>query len=63
MEKLLKNIHWFIIAFALFNMGSYYFEANEKITSTVGQQETQRQALQKAKKLKKEIADFNKALC
>lgn len=60
MDKLLKNIHWFIIAFALFNMGTYYMEVDEKIVELGTQQEEQRAALAKAKKTKKDIASFYK---
>lgn len=60
MEKLFKNIHWFIISLALFNIGSYYLEITEKIESMKIQQEQQRLALAKAKKTKKEIASFYK---
>lgn len=58
MGKLLKNIHWFIIFGALFNIGSYYMEISEKISEVRNQQEQQRQNLTKAKKTKKEIASF-----
>lgn len=60
MGKLLKNIHWFIILVALFNMGQYAYEQTEKINELKTQQEQQRQALAKAKKTKKEIASFYK---
>lgn len=60
MGKILKNIHWFIILIALFNIGMYVFETNEKIVEIQTQQETQRQSLAKAKKTKKEISSFYK---
>lgn len=60
MSKLLKNLHWFIILIALFNIGMYWFETNEKIVEIQTQQEQQRQALAKAKKTKKEISSFYK---
>lgn len=60
MGKILKNIHWFIILIALFNIGMYVFETNEKIVEIQTQQETQRQSLAKAKKTKKEISNFYK---
>ncbi|MFA6237340.1 MAG: type 4a pilus biogenesis protein PilO [Bacteriovorax sp.] len=60
MEKLLKNIHWLIIAGALFNIGMYYMEVEEKLSSVVVQQETLRNTLVKAKKTKKDISNFYK---
>lgn len=60
MGKLLKNIHWFIIAWALFNIGTYVMDETEKITQLVSQQEALRAILLKAKKTKKEISTFYK---
>jgi Tfp pilus assembly protein PilO len=60
MEKLLKNIHWLIIAGAVFNIGMYYKDSDDKISEIMAQQEVQRQVLQKGKKTKKEIATFYK---
>lgn len=60
MEKLLKNIHWPIIAFAIFNIAMYSIESDEKITEIISQQEIQRQNLLKARKTKKEITNFYK---
>ncbi|MDD4976025.1 MAG: type 4a pilus biogenesis protein PilO [Bacteriovorax sp.] len=60
MEKLLRNIHWIIIAGALFNIGMYYKEVDDKISEIIGQQEIHRQALQKARKTKKDISAFYK---
>lgn len=60
MDKILKNIHWLIIAGALFNIGTYYMEVDEKITDLVSQQDAQRIQLQKAKKTRKDIATFYK---
>jgi len=58
MAKLLKNIHWFIILIALFNMGSYWYETNEKINEVVNQQDVEKANLQKARKTRKEISSF-----
>lgn len=58
MEKLLKNIHWLIIATALFNIGMYYIEQTEKVAEIISRQDIQKVALLKAKKIKKEIAAF-----
>ena len=60
MAKLFKNIHWFIIALALYNIGSYYLEITEKTESTRAQVEQQRLALSRVKRTKKEIASFYK---
>ncbi|MDO9183693.1 MAG: type 4a pilus biogenesis protein PilO [Bacteriovorax sp.] len=60
MNKILKNIHWIIIGFALFNMGVYFKESNDKISELTNQQETQRQTLQKSRKTKKQISNFYK---
>src|ERR1700740_3482541 len=58
MEKLLRNIHWFIIGYALFNIGMYYKDVDEKITNLKSQQEAQQESLKKARKTKKEISTF-----
>lgn len=60
MDKILKNIHWIIILGALFNIGMYYMEVDEKIVELETRKESQKLALQKAKKTKKEIASFYK---
>lgn len=60
MEKLLKNIHWFIILWALINIGLYVKDSDDKINELNTQQEAQRQSLQKARKTRKEITSFYK---
>lgn len=60
MEKLLKNIHLFIILWALVNIGLYYKGVDEKMTELTARGEVQRQMLQKAKQIKKEILNFYK---
>lgn len=60
MEKLLKNIHWLIIAGAIFNLSMYYKGVDEKLLELTGQQDLQTKALQKARKIKKEITTFYK---
>lgn len=60
MEKILKNIHWFIIIGALVNIGLFYVEVDEKINNIIGQQEIARVKLQKARKTKKDISLFYK---
>ncbi len=60
MEKILRNIHWLIIAAALFNNGMIYKESDEKKVEVLIQQEAQRKVLQNAKKSKKEILSFYK---
>lgn len=60
MEKLLKNIHWIIIAFAAFNIYTKFEESEEAHKNLIAQEEAQRQDLAKNKKLQKEIASFYK---
>ena len=60
MEKILKNIHWFVIIIALYNLGMDWKDFDEKETSLKAQQEVQAISLAKAKKTKKEIASFYK---
>lgn len=60
MTKILSNIHWFIILLALFNVGSYWYDINEKISEVKNQVETEKQDLTKARKTKKEIQSFYK---
>ena len=60
MGKLLENIHWFIIALALFNIGNSYKDLDDKTSEVVAQQQIQRDTLKKSKKIKKEIATFYK---
>ncbi len=58
MEKLLKNIHWFIIAYALFNIGTFVYEAEDRMKGIAEQQEVQRKTLEKSRTTKKEISNF-----
>jgi Tfp pilus assembly protein PilO len=60
MGKLLKNIHWFIILGAIYNIVTYYLEVDERLKGLITQQEEQRIILQKAKKTKREITSFYK---
>ena len=60
MEKILKNIHWLIIAIALYNIGDYWKGADDKLTELAGQQAVQREGLSKAQKIKKDITSFYK---
>lgn len=58
MDKLLKNLHWFIIAYAAFEFYRLYDESNEKFINLESQVEVQRNALVKNKRTKKEIANY-----
>jgi Tfp pilus assembly protein PilO len=60
MHKLLKNIHWLIIAGALFNIGTTYMDFENKMTVLASQQEEQMAGLRRAENTKKEIANFYK---
>jgi Tfp pilus assembly protein PilO len=60
MEKILKNIHWFIILLAIYNIAMYYKESDERLVGVTSQQEGQKQVLEKSKKTQKEIQSFYK---
>lgn len=60
MEKLLKNIHWFIIAYAGFELYTLYTESNERLINVESQQEVQRIELIKNKKTQREISYYYK---
>lgn len=60
MEKLLKNIHWFIILAAIANLSIYTKGVSDKINEVIEQQASQQKALQKLRKTKKEISNFYK---
>jgi Tfp pilus assembly protein PilO len=60
MEKILKNIHWLIMAIALFNIGMYVVESDDKLKELTDQEEIQKQGLVKLRKTKKEISTFYK---
>lgn len=58
MDKLLKNLHWLIIAYAAFEFYRLYEESSEKFTNLESQIEIQRATLAKNKKTKREIANY-----
>ena len=58
MAKLLKNLHWIIIAFAAFNFYQLYIAADEQYTNIVEQEESKRIELAKNKKTVREIANY-----
>jgi Tfp pilus assembly protein PilO len=60
MEKLLKNLHWFIILYALVNMGLAYMDHEERYNSIIAQEESVRAEFAKNKKTKRDITDFYK---
>lgn len=60
MEKLLKNLHWLIIAYAAFELYTLYSEASEKLIDIESQQEVRRAELSKNKKIKREITNYYK---
>ena len=60
MEKLLKNLHWFIIAYAAFNFYVHYTESEEKYVNLVSQEEAQRLQLTRNKKTQREISNYYK---
>lgn len=58
MDKLLKNLHWLIIAYAMFEFYGLYMESSERLTNFESQVEIERNMLLKNKKTKKEIANY-----
>lgn len=60
MEKLLKNLHWIIIAYAAFELYTLYNDANEKLVDIELQQEVRRTELSKNKKIQREISNYYK---
>ena len=60
MEKLLKNLHWFIILYAGYEFYTGYMLANEKLLSIEAQQNTQKLELVRNKKIQKEIENYYK---
>ena len=60
MQKLLKNIHWIIIAFAAFNFYQAYTKAHDELVLVEQQQESQRTLLAKNKKTQREIENYYK---
>lgn len=58
MAKLLKNLHWIIIAFAAFNFYQIYTAEDEQYEQLVGQEEAKRVELTKNKKVKREISNY-----
>jgi Tfp pilus assembly protein PilO len=60
MEKLLKNLHWLIIAYAFFELYNLYSEANERLVNIESQQEVRKIELIKNKKIQREISLYYK---
>lgn len=60
MEKILKNLHWLIIAYAAFELYTLYSEANERLVNIESQQEVRRAELSKNKKIQREITNYYK---
>lgn len=58
MEKLLKNLHWFIIAYALFDFYTMYEEKTTHVADLDSQVEVQQNMLRKNKKTQKEISNY-----
>lgn len=58
MDKILKNLHWFIIAYSVFEFYRFYEESNERFVNIESQIEVQRNNLVKNKKIKREIANY-----
>ncbi len=60
MDKFLKNLHWFIIAFALFNLATQYMDSEERFNGVVSQKESAEIEYIRNKKTQREIANFYK---
>lgn len=58
MGKLLKNLHWFIMAVAAFNFYQSYTVADEQYTALVEQEGMKRTELAKNKKVAREISNY-----
>lgn len=58
MEKLTKNLHWFIIGYAIFNMVTTYTDHEEKYNALIAQEEAAQIEYTKNKKTKREISNF-----
>lgn len=60
MSKLLKNLHWIIIAYSLFSFYTIYTERDEHYNSIQSQVGGQQIQLRKNKKEQKEITNYHK---
>ncbi|MBY0413656.1 MAG: type 4a pilus biogenesis protein PilO [Bdellovibrionales bacterium] len=60
MEKILKQLHWFIIAYAGFNLYMLVGEKQEQLTAIKNTEDIQKSELIKNKKNQKEISTFYK---
>ncbi len=58
MDKLLKNLHWFIIAYSMFDFYTLYDNSTTVIADLENQITTQRAALEKNKKSEKDIKNY-----
>lgn len=58
MEKLIKNLHWFIIIFAIYNAVTYYLEEEERFNGITAQQEKVQGELAKNRKIKRDISNY-----
>lgn len=60
MAKLIKNLHWFIIAYAAFNFYLLYETASERLLSLESEEARVRTILSKYKKTAREIENYYK---
>jgi Tfp pilus assembly protein PilO len=58
--KIIHNIHWIIILWAIYQMGMFAYDQEAIISEIQSKQEAQKQDLDKAKKSKKEIDTFKR---
>lgn len=62
MEKLFKNIHWFIIGYALYLNAMFVYDIEEKLKLVSDQQVEVEKELGKQKKIKKQIIEYAKEI-
>ena len=60
MNKVLKNIHWLIIAYAMYSFYLLFMESEEKLLNLQSLEEGQRIELMKSKKTAREIENYYK---
>jgi Tfp pilus assembly protein PilO len=60
MGKILKNLHWFIIAYSMFNIYLAYSEKEDQLTAIQANEVTQQGVFKKNKKEQQAVASFYK---
>jgi Tfp pilus assembly protein PilO len=60
MSKILKNLHWIIIAYSVYSFYSIYMEKDEQLNTTTAKEASLQNDLKKSKKLQREVQNFHK---